>query len=115
MVVLVNELSKSDTQALYHVLTTLTGCSRWLDLEYREHLFEIGVIIWTLRVGPRGLAVGWKEGQTLAKTLYAAEQEHLVACRDISGHKDALVDFARRFRAWGVDVLCMIEAEEETV
>ena len=113
MSVSVGELPDSDTKALYHVLSTLAGSDSWLDLEYREHMFQIGAVVWALRVGPRGLAIGWEEGQTFVETLYAAEQEYLAAHAGVVGHKVALLKFAQHFRAWGVRVRKMVEAVKE--
>jgi len=113
MSVSITALSDPDTKALYQVLSTLAGSDSWLDLEYREHMFHIGAVVWALRVGPRGLAIGWEEGQTFVETLYAAEQEYLATHAGVIGHKVALLKFAQHFRAWGVRVRKMVEAVEE--
>jgi hypothetical protein len=106
-------LSVPDTKALYHVLSTLAGSSSFLDVEYREYLFEISVFVWALRIGPRGLAQGWEDGLTTVEVLYAAEQECLTAHHQVDGYMEALVELGREFRAWGVKVRSMIDEAEE--
>jgi hypothetical protein len=107
-------LSVPDTKAVYHVLSTLAGCSSFLEFEYREHLFEISVFVWALRIGPRGLAQGWEDGRTTVEALYAAEQECLAAYCQVEGYMEALVELGREFRAWGVKVRSKIDEAEET-
>jgi hypothetical protein len=98
-------LSDSDGKALYHTLSTLSGHDSWLDV-------EAGALTWALRMGPRGLAVGWEEGRTLAEMLYRAEQEDLVAHWEDQGCRDALAGLAKEFRARGMDVRKYIGGEE---
>ncbi|KAF2025785.1 hypothetical protein EK21DRAFT_92970 [Setomelanomma holmii] len=70
-----SELSEPDSQALYHVLSTLAGYSISLDVQLGDTRLEISIFLWALRLGPRGLAQGWEDGQTTIEALYAAEQQ----------------------------------------
>jgi hypothetical protein len=105
-------LSVPDAKALYHVLSALAGYNSFLDVEYREHLFEIGVFVWALRIGPRGLAQGWEDALTTVEVLYAAEQQCLAAYCHVDGYMETLDDLGKGLRAWGVKVRSMIDAGE---
>jgi len=88
--------------ALYHTLSKLLGHESWLDLEPHPHKFEAEAAMWILRVGPRGLAAGWDDGHTVMEVLYEAEREDRAAHESELGHRDALIMFAKQFRAWNV-------------
>lgn len=69
-------------------------------------------MVWLLRLGPLGLAVGLEEGREIAEMLHTSEQEYLAAYGRIYGHKEALINFEARFQAWALRVREMVDAKE---
>jgi hypothetical protein len=67
--VTIDKLSELDTKTLYRLLTALSGCNSWLELENREHLFEVSAVLWVLQASPRELAIGWELGETIVETM----------------------------------------------
>jgi hypothetical protein len=52
-----------DTQFLFHTLSTLLDASSFVRIELSRHRFTIGICVWAMCLGPRGLAQTWAEGK----------------------------------------------------
>jgi len=101
--------SESNQKALYHVLGTFVGYSCWLDADQCIQGFKTTPLLWALQLGPRGLASGWEEDMATIDILYRAECKYLAEPHDGA----AIQEFVQAFRAWGVKMRRLIDAEEE--
>ncbi|KAH4061766.1 hypothetical protein HBI67_196830 [Parastagonospora nodorum] len=101
--------SESNQKALYHVLSTLVGYSCWLDADQHIQGFKTAPLLWALQLGPRGLARGWEEDKATIDILYHTECRYLAEVHD----EAALRDFIQAFRAWGVKMRRLVDAEED--
>jgi hypothetical protein len=45
---------------LYYLLSLLAGEIPWTQFQPRKHGFAFTPLVWTLRLGARGLALGWE-------------------------------------------------------
>ncbi|KAH7082929.1 hypothetical protein BKA63DRAFT_139880 [Paraphoma chrysanthemicola] len=99
--------------ALNHVPSALAASSSFLDVKYRENLFETGVFLWALHLGPRGLAKAWEHEQATTEALYEAEQGYLLACGYDGACLAALADLGKEFRSLGVRVRGLIDDKED--
>jgi hypothetical protein len=77
------------------------------------HRFEIGVCLWALRLGPRGLAQGWEDGRKTIGALFVAEQRYLTVNREVADNVEVLRSLNRESCAWGRETRRCIMAEEE--
>ncbi|KAH3904375.1 hypothetical protein HBH56_235200 [Parastagonospora nodorum] len=101
--------SESNQKALYHVLSTLVGYSCWLDADQHIQGFKTAPLLWALQLGPRGLARGWEEDKATIDILYRTECRYLAEDHD----EAAIRDFIQAFRAWGVKMRRLVDAEED--
>jgi hypothetical protein len=68
---------------------------------------EISVVIWALKIGPRGLAAGWKDGKSMLDILMDTEEVWVlnnIAESEYEGKKQILEDFADDLCEWGMEL-----------
>jgi hypothetical protein len=84
------------------VLAKLRADTHWADTDFDlvdNEDFEISAVLWTFKLGPRGLAKAWDAGKSTLAALIDEEEEwvmdNLVSTEaEYRGRKQLLVDFA---------------------
>jgi hypothetical protein len=104
-------------RTLFAVIAALFETSDWMRFEreaVRNEEFEISAVIWALKIGPRGLALGRAKGKTEVETLLAAEEAWVASHEDTAEYdskKKALKQFAAGVVQWGYGAAGLFSAK----
>jgi hypothetical protein len=74
---------------LFTVLAIVFETMDWMRFERRavkREEFEISAVVWVLKIGPKGLALGRSKGKTELGTLLAAEEAWIDANQNAIGY-----------------------------
>jgi hypothetical protein len=94
-------------RTLYVVISVIFKTSNWMRLEreaIRDAECSISAVVWVLKMGPRGLALGRAKGRTEMQMVLGAEKAWVAAYEGTDGvweRKGELVRVAAEVMLWG--------------
>jgi hypothetical protein len=100
-------LSPRHLRTLYVVISIIFKTSNWMRLEreaIRDAEVSISAVVWVLKMGPRGLALGRAKGRTEMQMVLGAEKAWVAANEGTDGfweRREELVRVAAEVVVWG--------------
>jgi hypothetical protein len=105
-----HSLPTPDARSFFHTLSTLIDASSFVRIELSRHRFTIGICVWAICLGPRGLAQTWEEGKMAVQRMLEKEREYI-------SMNEGVVEGLRVLNAevvrWGKEIEAGIMGEEE--